>query len=196
MSKVNRLGNKHCNHCKKSFPVEEHFTNIINGTKNFWVCNNHAKDHPLVRPKKKYCSVCNGSFTMDHFTEMKSKTGKNMSFCKINVEKYPTGRKPKDAKYPISPSHPEYKRGVKLRNKYGLEISDYNEMFSLQNGCCAICNKHQSECAKTLNVDHCHETGAIRKLLCTNCNSMLGHAKDNIDILKEGIKYLEKYKNK
>lgn len=40
-------------------------------------------------------------------------------------------------------------------------------------------------------IDHCHTTGKIRGLLCTNCNNMLGKAKDNVEVLKKAISYLE-----
>ena len=47
-----------------------------------------------------------------------------------------------------------------------------------------------------LFVDHEHSTGVVRGLLCTNCNTMLGHAKDNPDTLRAGIDYLAKHNTK
>jgi len=63
-------------------------------------------------------------------------------------------------------------------------------MFAEQEGCCAICGKHQSEQKKRLEVDHCHETGHVRALLCTNCNTALGKFYDDPELLYRAADYL------
>lgn len=63
------------------------------------------------------------------------------------------------------------KQGLK---RYNLTFEDYDQIFTEQNGCCAICGKHQSEFKTRLAVDHSHKTGQVRGLLCTNCNTKLG----------------------
>ncbi len=65
-------------------------------------------------------------------------------------------------------------------------------MFEEQDGCCAICKRHQSEFTKSLFIDHCHKTNKVRGLLCHNCNIGLGSFKDNIELMKNGINYLNK----
>lgn len=75
-------------------------------------------------------------------------------------------------------------------NKYGLTPYAYNLMLLEQDGKCKGCDRHQSEFKKRLAVDHCHKTGAVRGLLCTDCNLTLGHSKDSIKILTNLIKYL------
>jgi hypothetical protein len=55
---------------------------------------------------------------------------------------------------------------------------------------CAICQRHQSEFKISLAVDHCHETGTVRGLLCYPCNTLLGYAKDSTKILSSAINYL------
>ncbi len=62
----------------------------------------------------------------------------------------------------------------------------WDRLFEVQHGKCAICNKTK----KLLHVDHCHETGKVRGLLCYNCNNGLGRFKDNIEFLKTAINYL------
>lgn len=81
------------------------------------------------------------------------------------------------------------KNGDLIRN-FNITLDDYNKIFVDQEGCCAICKSHQSEFKLSLSVDHCHETGKIRGLLCGNCNMALGLLKDNILNLEEAIKYL------
>ena len=57
-----------------------------------------------------------------------------------------------------------------FRRKYNITPEEYNLMFVKQYGKCAICKLHQSELNQRLNVDHDHETGQVRGLLCLNCN--------------------------
>ena len=78
-----------------------------------------------------------------------------------------------------------------LKTKYGITVEDYNTMFLKQNGCCAICETHNSKLSKSLAVDHCHTTGEIRGLLCQNCNTALGKFKDNITLLQNSVNYLQ-----
>ena len=86
----------------------------------------------------------------------------------------------------------EYNRAnSRLKREFGITLDDYNKMFEQQDGCCAICGTHQSELPRALAVDHCHTTLINRGLLCMPCNLMIGHAKDNINILKSAINYLK-----
>ena len=83
-----------------------------------------------------------------------------------------------------------YIRNWNLMNTYGITTDDYNDMFIEQAGQCAICGIHQSELKKKLHVDHNHETGKVRGLLCDGCNIALGRMKDDVRILQNAIKYL------
>ena len=82
-----------------------------------------------------------------------------------------------------------------LRDKFGMTPEDYAERLEAQNGVCAICGKPETHkrdgIVKPLAVDHCHETGAVRGLLCHSCNLGLGHMKDNPAVLQAAARYLE-----
>lgn len=80
-----------------------------------------------------------------------------------------------------------------LKRNYGITFEDYNSMFNEQKGCCAICGTHQSELKQKLCVDHNHETGEIRKLLCKKCNWVIGLVDENPQTLKIMIKYLQNF---
>lgn len=82
------------------------------------------------------------------------------------------------------------KRYTVMKSAYGISMDGYNALFSLQQGRCAICNTHQDELNKNLSVDHCHDTGKIRGLLCQHCNSLLGFAKDSVEIMNKAVSYL------
>jgi len=81
----------------------------------------------------------------------------------------------------------------KLDIEYGLTPLDYNNMLIKQNYRCDICNIHVDELNKTLCVDHNHNTGNVRALLCSKCNSALGFVDENKNILKNMINYLDKW---
>ena len=90
-----------------------------------------------------------------------------------------------------------------LRKKYGIGIDDINLLREEQGYCCKLCGRHESEirpkkrtrikgrAIDSLVVDHCHDTGAIRGLVCTKCNNGLGAFRDDPVLLRKGIMYLE-----
>lgn len=126
-------------------------------------------------------------------------------------DKYPQGFfKPKPCKKcgtsfsPNAPSHGYCSQACAdygvvsayLTRTYGLTYIDYLQMLKEQEELCKICNregfvmdadKHKLK----LVVDHCHATGAVRGLLCHNCNRALGLFRDKIDDLQSAIDYLK-----
>jgi hypothetical protein len=65
----------------------------------------------------------------------------------------------------------------RLRHRYGISLAQYDEMAETQGGVCAICGQPPKQ--KRLHVDHDHETGRVRGLLCAPCNTRL-HALENL----------------
>lgn len=83
-------------------------------------------------------------------------------------------------------------RTYHFRRKYGITPADYDTLLQKQNGLCAICGKTNSKAKwHPLAVDHCHETGKIRGLLCHNCNHGLGCFQDNAVLLTKALDYLK-----
>ena len=84
-----------------------------------------------------------------------------------------------------------------LKYKYSLTIKELNDALEKQNGSCAICEEVLPDLLVYNNrrrgyaIDHNHETGKFRGILCLKCNSMLGMAKDNTNILSKAINYLD-----
>jgi hypothetical protein len=75
---------------------------------------------------------------------------------------------------------------------FNITLEEYNELLKKQNYKCAICNGYEiSYRNEVLSVDHNHNTGEIRGLLCNTCNRALGLFKDNENLLKNAIKYLK-----
>jgi len=77
-----------------------------------------------------------------------------------------------------------------LERNYGLTINDYDAIYEAQEGRCRICTTTEPRGRGGFHVDHCHETGIVRGLLCTGCNMMLGLVKDNKETLMRAIEYL------
>ncbi|WP_319106068.1 endonuclease VII domain-containing protein [Streptomyces caniscabiei] len=76
--------------------------------------------------------------------------------------------------------------GERLRRKYGLTEAARDELIASQGGVCCICLS-----APAVHVDHCHETGRVRGVLCFNCNSGLGLLRDDPDAMNRAADYLE-----
>lgn len=139
----------------------------------------------------KTCSVCKQDKPLSDFY-MDKRRQKPLSRCKpcgvINSRQY-------RAKNPSLEKN-RYQRDRRvvrerhLLRKYGVCLSSYELMFESQEGACAICRKTQK---RSFDVDHCHATGKVRGLLCSNCNRMIGHAGDRIAILQEAAAYLAKF---
>lgn len=97
--------------------------------------------------------------------------------------------------YGERPEVKAYVKEWKLKNRYGITTEEYNKLFDKQNGCCATCGKHQSEFKKALVVDHNHNTGEVRGLLCSPCNHIIGLCYEDIIILNNIINYLNNERN-
>ena len=85
-------------------------------------------------------------------------------------------------------------RGSELKRAYGLSREQHTRMQQRQDGRCLICAvKFFSGGGGTRpHVDHRHDSGAVRGLLCHNCNVLLGHAKESPGVLRAAAEYLEK----
>lgn len=79
---------------------------------------------------------------------------------------------------------------ITIRKQYGITLEEYQNMIKKQNNVCKICGG-KSKTGKRLTIDHDHQTGKVRGLLCFNCNTGLGHFKDDYSLLLLAAKYLK-----
>lgn len=77
-------------------------------------------------------------------------------------------------------------RHYHLKRRYGIGADEFDELVRQQGGACAICERPDPE-----HVDHNHETGDVRGILCFNCNGGLGHFRDSIDAMLAAAVYLD-----
>jgi hypothetical protein len=98
---------------------------------------------------------------------------------------------------------PEKAAADRLRHKYGLSVEDFLRLWKAADmGRCEICsvNLHSRfvpgsekvSGSRRCNVDHCHETGHVRGLLCNRCNVVLGRMEDSTDLLRSAAAFLER----
>lgn len=85
---------------------------------------------------------------------------------------------------------PEQARDSRLRRTYGITLDDYDEMLMAQGSGCAICGKAPDKNGRRLCVDHNHNTGRVRGLLCDGCNKALGNLQDSPELCRLAAQYL------
>ncbi len=91
---------------------------------------------------------------------------------------------------------PEKRRKYRLSTVYGITPERYDEMVNEQGDKCAICDRdHPNTSHGFWHIDHCHETGEIRKLLCSTCNTGLGSFFDNPDWLDKAAHYIRSHRD-
>jgi hypothetical protein len=111
------------------------------------------------------------------------------NYYKRNKDKIDLMQKDRNIKYPEN--RKTINRVSRLKYTYNITIDEYNSLFLNQNGRCKICGIHQSELTIPLCIDHNHNTGKIRGLLCRKCNTGIGLLGDNKDRLFRAFSYLE-----
>lgn len=84
--------------------------------------------------------------------------------------------------------NPRSSRKYHYKAKYNLSVEEVRERIAIQDGRCAICKEKHVLC-----VDHDHETGVLRSMLCSRCNRLLGVVHDDVAYLQSCIDYLNSH---
>lgn len=151
----------------------------------------------------KQCSKCGEQKPLDEFYRASRNKDGRTSDCgdcrrEYNLARYhrekETGNPERNAKRRKAKSY----RSYSLRKRYGMTVEDYEALAESQEYLCAICGKPERQTdprygtVLDLAVDHCHETGHIRGLLCSACNTAIGKFNDDPDTIRAAIAYLER----
>ena len=127
--------------------------------------------------KKKTCSSCKKEKDIIRFyRDKRSKDGRT-SQCKLCRKK----------KYDSGPN----KRDRNLKYRYGVSSEEFEIMLQSQGDSCAICRKEYVKGNNRFHIDHCHDKGHIRGILCHDCNTALGKLGDTAESISRVLKYLE-----
>ena len=131
--------------------------------------------------------------------DIQFETNRKKKFCssehqyKVSLDKKNASRK---HKYNTDVDFKQNYRNNWYKSRYGISLDERDAMLEAQKGLCAICqqppsgNGHHS----VLHLDHCHETGAVRSLLCGPCNTAIGSMKDDADRLRKAAEYIDTHK--
>jgi len=131
---------------------------------------------------QKSCIGCSTTKDITGFGIDKSKPDGFNSYCKECIAKRNKDRRKAD---------PRKQEDCRLRKAYGITLEEYEQMVEDRNGLCDGCKEAPaSGYNKGLYVDHCHETGKVRGILCQQCNTALGMVRDRVETLHNLIAYL------
>lgn len=108
----------------------------------------------------------------------------------MSHRKYRAANKHKAAAYRVRTRDQKFDRW--LRRKYGITLAERNAMIADQCGLCAICAAPLDLQSRRTHVDHDHNTGRVRGVLCHDCNTGLGMFKDSIASLEFALAYLRR----
>lgn len=146
----------------------------------------------------KICNKCKIEKNLDDFFFRNKKKGYKSPYCKEcfmiinNRYKKQNPQIAKNIKKKEYKTNSENYRNKNLKRYYGISLQDYETMLLSQDGKCAICESSKTTRKNNrLDVDHCHKTGKVRKLLCSKCNRLLSNCQENTDILQKAIRYLK-----
>ena len=139
----------------------------------------------------KTCTVCKETKPIGEFYNYKaSKDGKayRCKTCDNKARNKWREENPERAAYSL--------RNRRLKYQYGIDIPEYNKILEEQGGVCACCGRKENNVMGprrdwNFAVDHCHDTGRIRGLLCNDCNRGIGLLGDNVKGLEKALEYLK-----
>lgn len=134
----------------------------------------------------KTCSKCEKERDLSFFFVNKSRSDGVDSQCKMCADEY--NRTWKEAN---TEKRAIYAFRTRLKKNFGITEKQYEQLLDKQNNCCALCQKPATNFDRRLAVDHDHETGRIRGLLCYYCNhKLIGRHKDG-NLLRRMADYVE-----
>lgn len=149
----------------------------------------------------KTCPRCNETKTTDKFHKRARSTDGLHIYCKQCRKELwaesPTGKEYGRRYYRKRIAADRfYNRKQKRLLRYGITDDQFLALYDEQNGLCAICNQPETSIIygqpKTLAIDHDHQSGKVRGLLCSNCNNGLGRFMDDISRLEKAAEYLRR----
>lgn len=141
------------------------------------------------RPRKKCSGKCKGLKPLSEFPRDSTRSDGRYAYCKECRSEF------RRKHYRDNPEERRKIYARHLKYKYNLTYQEYEALHAEQDGRCAICEDEVGLIEKHSHVDHCHDSGIVRGILCRACNHLIGGAKDRTDILHSAIRYLERFED-
>ena len=133
----------------------------------------------------KKCTNCGEEKSVVEFSINRSATDGRQSWCKKCSSR---------AVVEWQRANTDKVSAIRRKFNYGISHEDYTNKLVSQEYRCDCCKEPlHLENRQSVHLDHNHETGQVRGILCRSCNYMVGHAKDSPDRLSAGVAYLKAY---
>ena len=199
---------KTCNVCRETKPTTDFYTHRGRPANPCKLCFRERKKQYDMRPPQhqtapgtKRCTICKETKPEGQFHRNKNyHDGRSRicMACAINLRKeYARKNLPKlnEKQKERYRKNPERYADYERRSHYGMEPGEYARMLAAQDGRCAICGTDNPAPRRNFAVDHCHETGRVRGLLCGKCNTGIGQLQHSKDIILRAIEYLSSHED-
>ena len=196
------MDTKFCRHCGDRRPVTDFSKNARSRDGLAFYCPQHLAErrpksrearrvHPRVQPLApqdlvipdghKWCPDCERVLPLDDFVRTIRTASGRHAYCKPCH----------NARSRASREKVGGSRTYHLTRRYGISAHEADLMLAEQDGLCAVCRS-----APAAHVDHDHATGAVRALLCFNCNGGLGQFRDDPGVLRAAADYVEEHRER
>lgn len=140
---------------------------------------------PLAKGDRKVCSACRKELPLSVFDKNRGQKDGLQNQCHDCL---------KESRRKYREANPALHKARHWKNRYGIALDEYEAMVAQANGVCPVCKEPPPSPFKGFDVDHDHETGKIRGLLCRPCNLALGGARDDPAILRALADYVEHHR--
>lgn len=151
----------------------------------------------------KHCARCKQTLPLKNFSKSSSTIHGYQTYCKDCMyarhkewaERPDNRKKLSERLRKARAKDPERFRDYDLRSNHKVPPGTYKRMYDAQNGKCAICEREDGgqKGKFRFHLDHCHDTGVIRGLLCHNCNVGIGNLRHDEKLLHRAVEYLRRF---
>ncbi|GAB2912991.1 endonuclease VII domain-containing protein [Streptomyces heilongjiangensis] len=185
MEEAAKAADKQCSGCKRKLPVIA-----------------FAKDRNRGDGLQVRCRECVAEYSAAHYRRRREAMGKPVrekadvpaghKLCRVCGENKPHSEWHRNASASDGLStrckacRAVQGRQGHLKRQYGITEAERDEPIASQGGVCCLCSA-----ALPVHVDHCHETGRVRGVLCFSCHAALGQFKDRPDVMRRAATYVE-----
>lgn len=190
---INIMSNKICRACHKALPLSEFHAHPGSADRLQYMCKECAR----------LCGKAN------RHSKIEERRAKERAYYHANIEKHKAYHKRYRESHKeqlkaqqaawVARQGPDRNRRYQLKRLYGIDLEHYDAILQRQGGVCAICRLSETTIDRRtgkpwpLAVDHNHNTGELRGLLCRRCNNALGSFKDDPILLQSAAEYLRSF---
>lgn len=162
------MSRKTCTRCGEFKPLSEYHNSINTKDGHYAMCKTcvNAKNAAWRSNNRGKVAACKKRYYMRNWEAIRKHRKEYMATRKVEAS--------------------EYRRRWNLAKRYGITMEQYADMWERQGEACGLCGRS----SKRMVVDHDHNTGKVRGILCVRCNVCLGGLGDNLDGAIRAVRYL------